>query len=289
MTAEDFDFVSSLLRDRSGLILSRDKSYLIENRLMPLIRRRRINGLDELIRYLRQGEDSLTGEVVDAMMTSETSFFRDWSPFEHFRTVTLPNLVQARKDKETFRILCCGVSTGQEAYSLALMFRQEAKILASCDPQIIGLDLSQTSISRAEKGLYSQFEAQSGLPINMLLSGFDKVGEFQWRIKDILRSGVEFKTWNLLDELYPLGAFDVVFCRNVLMFFDQETKAKVLGRVSRLLGDDGVLYMGLNETTAGVSESFKAIVSDLGVFGIHRTDRPKVRSLAESKLQSLPI
>lgn len=280
MKPVDFDLIASLLKERSGLVLTRDKSYLIENRLMPVLRRRRIKGLDDLIEYIRKGEESLLTEVVEAMMTSDTAFFRDWKPFEHFRTVTIPNILNLRKNKKAFRILCCGVSAGQEAYSLAMMLRQLGDGLAGWDPQIIGVDLSESALARANKGVYSQFEVQSGLPIRHLIKNFKKVGDSQWRIDDTLRAGVEFKRWNMIEELFPLGAFDVVFCRNVLMFFDQETKMKVLGRVSRLLSDDGALYLGIDETTAGVSKNFREVEPEIGVFGVHRPDRPVTQSLA---------
>lgn len=280
MKPADFDFIASLLKERSGLVLTRDKSYLIENRLMPVLRRRRIKGLDDLISTLRKGEQSLLTEVVEAMMTSDTAFFRDWKPFEHFRTVTIPNILSTRKSKKTFRILCCGVSAGQEAYSLAMMLRQMGDVLAEWDPQIIGIELSESALARANKGIYSQFEVQSGLPIRHLIANFKKVGDSQWRINDTLRAGVEFKRWNMIEELFPLGAFDVVFCRNVLMFFDQETKMKVLGRVSRLLSDDGALYLGVDETTAGVSKNFRPVEPEIGVFGVHRPDRPVTQSIA---------
>lgn len=280
MKAEDFDFVASLLKERSGLVLTRDKSYLIENRLMPVLRRRRIKGIDDLIGDLRKGEEALLTEFVEAMMTSDTAFFRDWRPFEHFRTVTLPNILNARKDKKIFRVLCCGVSAGQEPYSLAMMMKQMGGQLSEWDPQIIGIDLSESALGRARKGVYSQFEVQSGLPVRHLISNFKKVGDSQWRINDTLQAGVELKRWNMIEELFPLGAFDVVFCRNLLMFFDQETKMKVLGRVARLLSDDGALYLGLNETTAGVSKSFRPVEPEIGVFGVHRPDRPVSQSLA---------
>lgn len=280
MKPADFDLVASLLKERSGLVLTRDKSYLIENRLMPVLRRRRIKGLDDLIDYLRKGEESLLTEVVEAMMTSDTAFFRDWKPFEHFRTVTIPNVLKLRKSKKNFRILCCGVSAGQEAYSLAMMLRQLGDGLAGWDPQIIGIDLSESALTRANKGVYSQFEVQSGLPIRHLIANFKKIGDSQWRINDTLRAGIEFKRWNMIEELFPLGAFDVVFCRNVLMFFDQETKMKVLGRISRLLSDDGALYLGIDETTAGVSKNFRPVEPEIGVFGVHRPDRPVTQSLA---------
>ena len=280
MNSDDFDFVAGLLKDRSGLVLTRDKVYLLENRLAPVIRRRRMKGMDDLIKYLRESDTNLVDEVVETMMTTETAFFRDWKPFEHFRTVTLPNILKVRRDKQAFRILCCGVASGQEAYSLALVLRQAGDELAAWDPQITGIDISQASLSRAQAGKYTQFEVQRGLPIRMLMAHFEKVSDDQWKIKDMLRAGVEFKRWNMIDELYPLGAYDVVFCRNVLMSFSHDTKVKVLGRVSRLLSDDGALYLGTDETTAGVSKNFLPIEPEIGVFGVHRPDRPISQSIA---------
>lgn len=280
MTPDDFDFVSNILKERSGLVLTRYKSYLLENRLASVIRRRRMKGLNELVEYLRKGERELSNEVIEAMMTSETAFFRDWKPFEHFRLVTLPNILKARRDKNAFRILCCGISCGQEAYSLALLLRQAGDDLAAWDPHITGIDISESALNRAQKGIYSQFEAQRGLPIRMLISNFKKIKDEQWRINDVMRAGIEFKQWNLIEELYPLGAFDVVFCRNVLTSFDQSTKMRVLHRISRLLSDDGVLYLGKDETTAGVSKNFLPIEPEIGVFGVNRPDRPISQSLA---------
>lgn len=280
MTPDDFEFLSTLLKDSSGFVLTRDKSYLFENRLAPIVRRRRMKNIDELVDTVRKGEQGLAGEVVDAMMMTDTSFFRDWKPFEHFRTITLPNILKVRSDKKAFRILCCGVSSGQEAYSLALLLRNMGDGLAAWDPHITGIDLSENALSKAKKGVYSQFEAQSGLPIRMLISSFDKVGDEQWRIKDVLRAGIEFKRWNMIEELYPLGAYDVVFCRNILKSFDQDTKMRVLGRVSRLLSDDGALYLGMDETTEGVSKNFIAVEPEVGVFGVHRPERPISQSLA---------
>lgn len=280
MTPDDFEFVSNLLIERSGLVLTRDKSYLLQNRLAPIIRRRRMTSLDDLVGHLRNGDIQLATEVVETMMTLETAFFRDWKPFEHFRTITLPNILNARREKKAFRILCCGVSTGQEAYSLAMSLRRAGDELAAWDPHITGIDLSEQALRRAEAGLYTQFEVQRGLPVRMLIADFDKQGDDQWQIKDVLRAGVEFKRWNMIEELYPLGAFDVVFCRNVLTFFSQDTKMRVLGRVSRLLSDDGALYLGVDETTAGISKNFIPIEPEIGVFGVHRPERPITQSIA---------
>lgn len=285
MTPDEFQFLSDLLRSRSGLVLTRDKAYLIENRVMPVIRRRRYQGMKDLLEGVRGGDATLVQEVVDAMMTLDTSFFRDWTPWRHFESVTLPNTLQARKNKKSFRILSCGTSTGQEAYSIAMSLKKMAAELAAWDHSIVAIDLVEAALSRAKNGIYSQFEVQSGLPVRQLLTNFKKVGDGQWKISDTLRAGVEFKRWNLVDELYALGAFDIVFCRNVIKSFDQAMQKQVLGNIARLLSDDGVLYLGRGETTVGISSAYRPIDPNIGLFGIHRPDRPVVRNLAAESIQ----
>ncbi len=280
MTPEDFQYISDLLRERSGLVLTRDKSYLIENKLMPVIRRRRFQGLQDVFDGIRRGDPPLMHEVVEAMMTLDTSFFRDWKPFEHFRQVTLPNTIEARQSKKSFRILSCGTSTGQEAYSIALTLKEMGDDLAAWDHSIVAIDLVDAALSRAQRGIYSQFEVQSGLPIRMLLGNFQQVGDTQWKINDSLRAGMEFKRWNLIEDLYALGAFDIIFCRYVIRLFDKPTQKRVLGNIARLLADDGVLYLGVDETAVGVSSAFKPVNTELGLYAVNRPDRPVAKNLA---------
>lgn len=283
MTPEEFHYIAELLRQRSGLVLTRDKSYLIENKLMPVIRRRRYQGMQELLDSIRRGDPSLTNEVVDAMMTLDTSFFRDWKPFEHFRQVTLPNVIRARESKKSFRILSCGTSTGQEAYSIALTLKGMSDSFAAWDHTIVAVDLVDAALARAKRGIYTQFEVQSGLPVRTLLANFSQVGDAQWKINDSLRAGIDFKKWNLIEDLFELGAFDIVFCRNVIKLFDKPTQKAVLGNLARLLADDGVLYLGADETAVGVSPSFTPIDATIGLYGVHRPDRPVLKNLAMSQ------
>lgn len=172
MQPDDFDFLARLLKERSGLVLTKDKGYLVENRLTPVVRQRRYKSMMELVGALKTGEQALAEAVVEAMMAKDTGFFRDWKPFEHFRNRVLPNLLTARKTKHSFRILCAGVSTGQEAYSLAMILDGLGHALAGWQAEIVGIDLSPVALTVATAGLYSQFEVQRGLPVRTLLKHF---------------------------------------------------------------------------------------------------------------------
>jgi chemotaxis protein methyltransferase CheR len=278
MSPEDFEYTARLIKERSGLVLTRDKGYLLENRMMPVVRDHKFKSFAELVARLKDGDTTLQTAAIDAMMAKDTAFFRDWKPFTHFRNVVLPNLCVARGAKKTFRILCAGASTGQEAYSLAISIR-DAKPFDGWATEVVGIDISASALATAARATYSQFDVQRGLPIRTLLQYFAKHDD-AWALDDSLRAMVKFQTWNLLDDLFPLGRFDVVLCRNVLVYFDLQTKLDVLHKLSRLLVDDGVLYLGLNETVMGVSGSFRPVDADAGIYAAHRADRATVFSLA---------
>ncbi len=279
MLPDDFEFTARLLKDRSGLVLTKDKAYLLENRLMPVVRSRSFKSLPELVAALRAGDPEMQADVIDAMMAKDTGFFRDWKPFEHFRTVVLPNLAVARGGKRAFRILSVGVSTGQEAYSLAMAILDAGRAFTGWQIEILGVDISASAIAAAARGGYSQFDVQRGLPIRTLLQHFNQHDD-AWLVSDQVRAMVKFQTWNLLDDLFPLGRFDVVLCRNVLVYFDLQTKLNVLQKLARLLLPDGALFLGLGETIMGVSGSFRSVEADLGIFTVQRADRPSAASLA---------
>lgn len=279
MTPEDFAFTAQLVKDRSGLVLTRDKGYLLENRLMPVVRQHNFKSLQDLVAKLREGDVALQIAAVDAMMAKDTAFFRDWKPFVHFAKVVLPNLASARAGKRGFRILCAGVSTGQEAYSLAMLVRETAAQFSGWRAEIVGIDLSEAAIETAMRGLYSQFDVQRGLPIRSLLRHFTKEND-GWQLNDGLRAMVKFQTWNVLNDLFPLGRFDVVLCRNVLVYLDLQTKIELLQKLHRSLADDGVLYLGVQEPLSGVSSSFRPVNRDLGIYALHRSDKVAASSLA---------
>ncbi|CAA7615822.1 protein-glutamate O-methyltransferase CheR [Magnetospirillum sp. SS-4] len=269
MRPEDFDFVAKLLKDRSGLIITRDKSYLLESRLTPVARKRGMKGLDDLVGGLRGAGEDLLREVTEAMTTNESFFFRDIKPFEQFKTVVLPYLLKARAASKTIRIWSAASSSGQEAYTLAMVLKEEGAKLAGWKIDILGTDISTEMLEKAKAGLYSQFEVQRGLPIQLLVKYFKKTAEM-WQIDPAIRGMVQYREYNLLHDLKPLGQFDVVFCRNVLIYFDQPTKTRVLDNMSRIVPDDAFLYLGGAETVLGISDKFKPIPDQRGVYATSR-------------------
>ncbi len=269
MRPEDFDFIAKVLKDRSGLVITPDKAYLLESRLTPVARKRGLKGLDELMASLRSAGEDLLREVTEAMTTNESFFFRDMKPFDQFRTIVLPHMLQARAARKSFRIWSAACSSGQEAYSLAMILKEEAAKLAGWKIEIVGTDISQEVLEKAKAGLYSQFEVQRGLPIQLLVKYFKKNNEM-WQIDPAIRAMVQYREYNLLHDVKPLGQFDVVFCRNVLIYFDQPTKTRVLDNVSRLMPDDGFLYLGGAETVLGISDKFRPIPDQRGIYGVNR-------------------
>jgi chemotaxis protein methyltransferase CheR len=267
MKPDDFDYLAKLVKDSSGLVLTKDKAYLLESRLMPVARKRGFKGLDELVGKLRMGDRPLAEDVTEAMTTNESFFFRDQKPFDQFRQVVLPNLIKTRATKKSFRIWCAAASSGQEPYSLAMILKEEAAKMPGWRTEIVGTDISRDILQKARAGLYSQFEVQRGLPIQMLVKYFKKRDD-QWEIDPAIRAMVQYKEWNLLQDLRALGTFDVVFCRNVLIYFDQPTKGKVLEGMSKQMSDDGVLYLGRAETVIGISDKFKPIPGQRGVYAV---------------------
>jgi chemotaxis protein methyltransferase CheR len=267
MTPQGFVMLAEVLRDNSGLTIGPDKLYLLEARLAPILRAERLSSLDALAARLHApGAARLIRAIVEAMTTNETSFFRDGAPFVHFRTQALPFLFAARPSSTPLRIWSAAASTGQEAYSLA-MSALESGIPAGRAVEIIGTDLARGPLARARQGLYTQFEVQRGLPVQLLLKYFSKVGE-SWRVAESIRALVQFREWNLLDDLRPLGRFDVVFCRNVLLYFDPPTKARVLSAIARQMAPDGFLYLGSAETVLGICDCFVPVPGEHGVYGL---------------------
>jgi chemotaxis protein methyltransferase CheR len=251
----DFDALRVLLSRTSGLSLDVDKAYLAESRLQPLMQRLEIRDLGALVkRLLAKTDPELERDVVDAMTTNETFFFRDRVPFDNFRSIVLPHLLQARKDIRQIRIWCAACSTGQEPYSLAMLLDEEAQKLSGWNVDILATDLSRAVITAAREGVYTQFEIQRGLPISQLLRYFRQEGD-RWRISEHLRSRVRFQEFNLLSDYGELGRFDVIFCRNVLIYFDVPNKQDVLNRMARVLQPDGYLFLGTAETVVGLTEA----------------------------------
>jgi len=256
MTEAEFEFLRGFLKARSGLSLAPEKRYLVESRLGPLCRRHNLASLSALIGKLKPAAGGeLEEAVVEAMTTNETFFFRDKAPFEIFEKVLLPRYLPARAAARRLRIWCAASSTGQEPYSLAMILTEMAAKFAGWRIEIVATDISGEVLEKAKAGLYSQFEVQRGLPIQMVLKYFTQVGD-QWQIAPAIRSMVDYKPLNLIKDFSHLGAFDIVFCRNVLIYFDAPTKGDVLKRISATLPDDGTLLLGAAETVIGLTDAF---------------------------------
>jgi chemotaxis protein methyltransferase CheR len=266
VTPLDYDYFRKLLKERSGLVLSADKQYLVESRLLPLARKAGLAGLSELVESLkRPNAEPLVVEVVEAMMTNESFFFRDKIPFDHFRNTIMPGLMATRAAQKRIRIWCAAASTGQEPYSLAMCLKELGQAVAGWRVDILATDLSTEVLEKAKAGVYSQFEVQRGLPIQLLVKYFTQVGEC-WQIASDIRAMVQFKPFNLLNEFGQLGMFDLIFCRNVLIYFDQETKVGILERMARSLDRDGYLVLGAAETVVGLTNSFKPLPDKRGLY-----------------------
>jgi chemotaxis protein methyltransferase CheR len=264
VTPQDYDYIRKLLKERSGLVLGADKQYLVESRLMPVARKAGLASLNELSAALRTRPASpLATTVVEAMTTNESFFFRDKVPFEHFQSLVMPAMARAR-DKR-MRIWCSAASTGQEPYSLAMSIKEMGDAFSGWRIEIIATDISTDALEKAKCGLYSQFEVQRGLPIQMLVKYFSQVGDL-WQIAPAIRSMVTYRHFNLLQDFGQLGIFDLVFCRNVLIYFDQPTKTAVLNRLVRSLARDGYLMLGAAETVVGLTDQFRPLPDYRGVY-----------------------
>lgn len=265
MTPESFSFLAGLVKARSGIVLTADKGYMLETRLAPMLRREGLAGLDALALRLRgPRSESLAAEMVEALTTNESSFFRDGRPFEHLKRL-LPKLAAARPAAQPIRIWSAACSSGQEAYSIAMTVAELGAALGGRRVEIVGTDISREMLDRAQEGAFTQFEVQRGLPVQMLVKYFRQEGG-RWRVAPELRATTRWQAFNLLDDPRGLGRFDVIFCRNVLIYFDAPTKSRVLGALAGQLVPDGVVYLGGAETVFGLTERLLPVSGERGVY-----------------------
>jgi chemotaxis protein methyltransferase CheR len=274
MTPLDYEFLRKFLKERSGLDLSADKQYLVESRLLPLARKTSLSGIPDLVHKIKNGDGRLANVVVEAMTTNETFFFRDKIPFDHLRETILPALIQARAARKSLRIWSAASSTGQEPYSIAMCVKEMAAALAGWRVEIVATDLSQEVLEKSRAGVYSQFEVQRGLPIQLLVKHFTQSGDI-WQLNADVRAMVQFRQLNLLQDFSHLGTFDVIFCRNVLIYFDQDTKTTIFERMAKGLEADGTLLLGAAESVVGITDAFRPIVDRRGLYQLNpaRTGR----------------
>ena len=266
MTPQDFQLMSSLVRERSGLVLGEDKAYLLESRLTPITRKNGMKSLEDLIAAVKTKKDeTLIADIVEAMTTNESLFFRDGKPFEQLKDLVLPQLLKSREASRRIRIWSAACSSGQEPYSIAILIKEAGAAFANWKIEIVATDLSMAMLKKAQSGVYSQFEVQRGLPITLLVKYFKQDGD-RWEIDPALRSMVSYKPFNLLDSPASLGKFDIVLCRNVLIYFDQDTKRQVLERISTVMTPDGTLYLGGAETVLGITDKFLPVAGQRGLY-----------------------
>ena len=269
LSAADFAFVSALVRREAAIVLAPGKEYLVEARLIPVARQVGAAGVAEFLANLqRRPNQADQRRIIDALTTNETSWFRDREPFSALTDVVLPDLVKARSATRKIRLWSAASSSGQEAYSLAILLQES--LPAGWSYEIMGSDISTEMVKRAETGEYSQVEVNRGLPAAQLVQYFERAGA-HWRITPALRRNVSFKLMNLTAPLPPMPPFDVIFLRNVLIYFDVATKKSVLRNVARLLRPDGLLFLGAAETTIGIDDNYERVAAG-------RTSAYRVRS-----------
>jgi chemotaxis protein methyltransferase CheR len=267
MQPADFQYLSDLLKKRSGLALTEDKAYLIESRLTPIARAQGLPDVTQLCAHIRTGaKEDLLVEITEAMTTNESSFFRDIKPYESLRKQVFPMIMQSAASNRRMRIWSAACSTGQEPYTIAICIEEDKAKMPGWSFEIIGTDLANKVVDKAKQGIYSQFEAQRGLPIQMLVKYFTSLPDTTWQLKDIIRSQVQFKTHNLLEDYTALGRFDIIFLRNVLIYFDDATKATITDKMARTLQPHGVLIIGSTESLVDPKGLFKPLDDFRGAY-----------------------
>lgn len=262
LTQADFDYVREMVRSESSIVLEPGKEYLVESRIGMLAKTTGHDGIEGLVRVLRSGRDpKLKAQVIDAMTTNETSFMRDLAPFDALIKGVIPDLMAKRAASRTLNIWSAACSSGQEPYSIAMLIRHRLPELSSWRVNILASDLSGDILAKAKAGRYAQIEANRGLPAELLTKYFTRAG-MGWEIKPEIRSMVEFRQMNLTRALPPLPTMDIVFLRNVLIYFDVATKSQVVHSLASKLAGDGYLFLGASETLVNVHEGFARTAHD---------------------------
>ena len=265
MKPEEFKAICNFVQKSSGIVLSQSKEYLVDSRLKPIAEEHGFADIGALARGLTLAPEAVKAAVTDAMTTNETFFFRDKTPFTLFEEIILPELVKARRVARRLRIWCAAASTGQEPYSLAMLLLKHKRALAGLKVDIVGTDLSVSAIARAKQGRYTQFEVQRGLPVDLLVKHFTQEGT-HWLISDEIKRMVKFSLLNLLEPYSSIGLVDVVYCRNVLIYFDGETKKQVLTSLRKAMRPDGYLVLGAADTVMGSNGEFERANNKRGLY-----------------------
>ena len=259
LTAEELKFISDLVRERAAIVLEPEKEYLIRARLEPVAKEAGLASLSELAAKLRGVPyGKLHERVIEAMTTNETSFFRDMAPFEALKETILPELIQKRESLKSLNFWCGASSSGQEPYTVAILLREQFPELSTWNIKFIATDLSTEMVSRCQEGKYSQLEVNRGLPAALLVKYFSKKG-MSWQLNDDIRKMIEFRQMNLIGKWLSFPKLDIVFLRNVLIYFDVEIKKQILAGIRQHLSPEGYLILGGSETTLNLDDAFERV------------------------------
>lgn len=259
MTHQDFEFIGKLLQENCGVVLEAGKEYLVKARLGALLQELKLDSIADLVICLRQRQSQhLLTRIVEAMVTTETFFFRDHHPFEALHKSVLPELIERRRDKRRLNIWCAAASTGQEPYSVAMLLHDHFPELATWQVRLLGTDISDEMLTRCREAVYSQAEVNRGLPAKLLVKHFRQEGNI-WRLNHDIRRMVEFQPLNLAQGWPPFPKWDLVLLRNVMIYFAEETKKAILGRLAHVLQPDGYLLLGSAETTFFLDKTYRRV------------------------------
>jgi chemotaxis protein methyltransferase CheR len=263
----DFDFVCKLVRERAAIVLEDGKQYLVESRLMALARREGIASVEQVIADVRSGPvgGGLQRKVIEAMTTNESSFFRDMTPYKALRQTVVPEVMRQRAAERSLQIWSCACSSGQEPYSIAMLLREHFPTLVNWKVRMSATDLSSEMVARARAGLFSQLEVNRGLPAPMLIKYFERRG-LDWQVRDDVRRGIDFRELNLAGPWSGVPQSDIVMLRNVLIYFDMDTKRKILGKVRQILRPGGFVFLGTAETTMNLDDKYELLRADGAVY-----------------------
>jgi chemotaxis protein methyltransferase CheR len=283
MTEQELAVIQAFVLRHTGIVLTAEKRYLVESRLDPVMRALKIASLSQLSQQLRAPSRALESAVIDAMTTNETLFFRDRTPFDQFTNIILPKMIAARRTTGRLRIWCAACSSGQEPYSLSMILDDMRHQLGGLQVDILATDISEKILLQAREGVYSQFEVQRGLPIKMLLKHFTQQG-LRWKINPDLGKRIDFRRLNLTQALPPLGKFDVILCRNVLIYFNEATKRDVLARLASVMAPDGYMLLGGAETVLGLTDALAPHKDERGMY-VHAGSQEAYSSAARFKLR----
>jgi chemotaxis protein methyltransferase CheR len=270
ITTAEFDYIRDFVRTKSAIVLDPGKEYLVESRLGPLAKQSGLDGIGALVEKLRRNDVQTQNAVIDAMTTNETSFFRDLHPFEALKKVVIPDLLEKRARERKIDIWCAACSSGQEPYTIAMTLKENFPQLASWQVKTLATDLSTEMLAKAREGRYAQIEANRGLPAPLLVKYFERAG-MGWTVKPELKQGIDFRQLNLVSPWPPMPRMDIIFIRNVLIYFDVETKRLIFNRIAQLLKPDGYLFLGAAETTVNIHDGFQRLQLDkAGVYQLKR-------------------